>query len=63
MGHIDSDMTNTELKTFNIVVAANPELKLLNMRELMCRVIETGELNIMLPNLTKLATIGLLLPV
>ena len=42
--------------------AANRELKQLPPRELMTKVLSTAELKVMFPNLSKLATIGLLLP-
>ena len=40
----------------------DPGLKQLTMRQLMSHVIKTPEFNVMFPNLMKLATIGLLLP-
>ena len=60
---IDSEITKNELKTFNSVVAATPDLKQLKMRDLMSHVIKTPEFSTMFPNLVKLAAIGLLLPV
>ena len=60
---IDSETTKQELKTFNSVVAANPELKQLKMCDLITHVIKTPEFSKMFPNLAKLAAIGLLLPV
>ena len=60
---IDSEITKTEFQTFNSVVAANPDLKQLNMRDLMHHVVKTPEFSAMFPNLFKLAAIGLLLPV
>ena len=60
---IDSETTKQELKTFNSVIAANPELKQLKMCDLMTHVIKTPEFSTMFPNLAKLAAIELLLPV
>ena len=61
-GVVDSQATKLEFRTFNIVIASNPGLKQLTMRQLMSHVIKTPEFNVMFPNLMKLATIGLLLP-
>ena len=59
---VDSQATKLEFRTFNSVIASNPGLKQLTMRQLMSHVIKTPEFNVMFPNLMKLATIGLLLP-
>ena len=55
--------TRYELKMFNSVVAANSELKQITTHQLMSHLIKTSELGLMFPNLTKLAAIGLLLPI
>ena len=60
-GVVDSQATKLEFRTFNSVIASNPGLKQLTMRQLMSHVIKTPEFNVMFPNLMKLATIGLLL--
>ena len=59
---IHAEDAKSELKVFNSVVAVNRELKLLPPHELMTKVLSTTELKVMFPNLSKLATIGLLLP-
>ena len=59
---IHTDSTRDELKIFNSVVAANSELKQMTTHQLMSHLIKTSELGLMFPNLTKLAAIGLLLP-
>ena len=59
---IDADGTKSELKVFNSVVAANRDLKQLSTRELMTKILKTKELMCMFPNITKLAAIGLLMP-
>ena len=61
-GVVDSQATKLEFRTFNSVIASNPRLKQLTMRQLMGHVIKTPECNVTFPNLMKLATIGLLLP-
>ena len=61
-GVVDSQATKLEFRTFNSVIASNPGLKQLTMRQLMSHVIKTPEFNVMFPNLMKLATIGVLLP-
>ena len=55
---IHTEDAKSELKVFNSVVAVNRELKLLPPCELMTKVLSTSNV----PNLSKLATIGLLLP-
>ena len=52
-----------ELKTFNSVVASNAEMKRMTSHGLMSCLLKVEELSMMFPNLTKLAAIGLLLPV
>ena len=60
-GFVDSQATKLEFRTFNSVIASNPGLKQLTMRQLMSHVIKTPEINVIFPNLMKLATIVLLL--
>ena len=52
----------SKLKVFNSVVADNGQLKQLPLRELMTHILSTTEIQAMFPNLSKLAAIGLLLP-
>ena len=52
----------SKLKVFNSVVADNGQLKQLPPRELMTHIFNTTEIQAMFPNLSKLAAIGLLLP-
>ena len=59
---IHRDSTRDELKIFNSVVAANSELKQMTTHQLMSHLIKISELGLMFTNLTKLAAIGLLLP-
>ena len=59
---IDSQATKTELRIFDSVVASNFELKQLTIQQLMRHIIKNPEYNVMFPNLSKLAAIGLLLP-
>ena len=62
-GVVDGEATRTKLRTFNSVVAVNPELKQLTQQQLMCHIIKAPEFGMMFPSLAKLAAIGLLLPV
>ena len=59
---IDVDGTKSELKVFNSVVVANRDLKQLSTRELMTKILKTKEFMCMFPSITKLAAIGLLMP-
>ena len=59
---VHPEAANSELTVFNSVVAANRELKQLTSRELMAWILSTTKLETMFPNLSKLAAIGLLLP-
>lgn len=59
---INGEESKSELKVFNSVVAANSQLKQLPPRELMTHILSTTEIQAMFPNLSKLAAIGLLLP-
>ena len=56
-GVVDSHATKLEFRTFISVIASNPGLKQLTMRQLMSHVIKTPEFNVMFPNLMKLATL------
>ena len=60
-GVIHPRQAKAELKTYNSVIAANSEWKNSTPRELMSRLTGT-ELQDMFPNLSKLAAIGLLMP-
>ena len=59
---VEPASTKQELKIFNSVVTANPELKKMSTRQLMSHLLKISELKLMFPNLTKLVAIGLLLP-
>ena len=59
---IHAEDAKSELKVFNTVVAANRELIQLPPHELMNKVLSTAELKVMFPNLSKLAAIGIFLP-
>lgn len=59
---IQEDTTSGEFRIFNSVVAANSTLKNMTTHQLMSHLIKSSEMSCMFPNLTKLATIGLLLP-
>ena len=61
-GVINGEEAKSELKVFNSVVAANSQLKQLPPCELMTHILSTTEIQAMFPNLTKLAAIGLVLP-
>ena len=58
----NGEETKSELQVFNSVVAANSQLKQLPPRKLMTHILNTTEIQAMFPNLSKLAAIGLLLP-
>ena len=60
---VEPASTKQELKIFNSVVASNPEFKKMSTRQLMSHLLKISELKLMFPNLTKLAAIGLLLPI
>ena len=59
---INGEEAKSELKVFNSVVAANSQLKQLPPRELMTHILSTTEIQAIFPNLSKLAAIGLLMP-
>ena len=59
---INGGEAKSELKVFNSVVTANSQLKQLPPRERMTHILSTTEIQAMFPNLTKLAAIGLVLP-
>ena len=61
-GVILPDQAKEELKVCNSVIAANPELKNLSPREIMTKIVRTAEHKAMFPNLSKLASVGLLMP-
>ena len=61
-GVIDSEAARNELRVFNSVIAANVVTSQLTTRNLMSHLLSTSKLTIMFPNLAKLATIALLLP-
>ena len=61
-GVVDAERSKSELKIFNSVVAANSRLKQLTTQEMMKHLLKTAEMKSMFPNLTSLASIGLLLP-
>ena len=58
----NGEEAKSELQVFNSVVAANSQLKQLPPRKLMTHILSTTEIQAMFPNLSKLAAIGLLLP-
>jgi hypothetical protein len=60
---VNPEASRVELKTFNSIVASNVGMKEMTSRGLMSHLLKVKELSIMFPNLTKLAAIGLLLPV
>ena len=59
---VEPASTKQELKIFNSTIASNPEFKKMSTRQLMSHLLKISELKLMFPNLTKLAAIGLLLP-
>ena len=61
-GVINTEDSQMELKTLNSVVASNVELKRMSVHQLMSHLVNSEELKLMFPNLSNLATIGLLLP-
>ena len=59
---VASEPTKGKLTIFNSVVAANRTLKEMSTHQLVKHVVKKPDLGSMFPNLVKLATIGLLLP-
>ena len=54
-GVVDGEATKTELRIFNSVVAANPDIKQLIKQQLILHIIKSSE-SMWFPNLAKLAT-------
>ena len=59
---VDSEAAKSELRTFICIVAINQELRQLATHQIMSLLQKKEELQDMLPNLSRLAAIGLLLP-
>ena len=57
---IHAENAKSELKVFNSIVPAKRELMQLPPHELMTNALNTAELKVMFPNLSMLATIGVL---
>ena len=60
---IETEPAEQELKIFNSVVAGNHDLSSMATHALMSHLIRTTEMSSMFPSLTKLAAIGLVLPI